>query len=83
MQGACYQIDKGPLLSIPIQYKIKYVSELISLTDKILSSDGCNLSSLIANVDYIVYHLYSLNYDDVLIVDPETPITREEYENYE
>lgn len=83
MQGACYQIDKGPLLSIPIQYKTKYVSELISLTDKILSSDGYNLSSLIANVDYIVYHLYSLNYDDVLIVDPETTITREEYESYE
>ena len=28
----------------------------------------------------LVYHLYSLNYDEVLIVDPETPITREEYE---
>ena len=25
--------------------------------------------------DRLVYHLYSLNYDEVLIVDPETPIT--------
>ena len=32
-------------------------------------------------LDFLVYHLYSLTYDEVLIVDPETPITREEYEN--
>ena len=31
--------------------------------------------------DRLVYHLYGLTYDEVLIVDPETPITREEYEN--
>ena len=28
----------------------------------------------------LVYRLYALTYDEVLIVDPETPITREEYE---
>lgn len=33
-------------------------------------------------IDNIVYHLYGLTYDEVLIVDPQTPITREEYENY-
>ena len=31
--------------------------------------------------DFLVYHLYGLTYDEVLIVDPDTPITREEYEN--
>lgn len=34
------------------------------------------------NIDHIVYHLYDLTYDEVLIIDPETPITREEYESY-
>ncbi|HJE39973.1 MAG TPA: hypothetical protein K8V47_09490 [Candidatus Amulumruptor caecigallinarius] len=34
-------------------------------------------------IDHIVYHLYGLTYDEVLIVDPETPITREEYENFQ
>jgi len=29
----------------------------------------------------MVYQLYGLAYDEVLIVDPDTPITREEYEN--
>ena len=37
-------------------------------------------SSLESEIDHIVYHLYGLTYDEVLIVDPETPITREEYE---
>ena len=31
-------------------------------------------------LDKMVYQLYNLTYDEVLIVDPWTPITREEYE---
>lgn len=34
-------------------------------------------------IDLRVYQLYGLAYSDVLVVDPETPITREEYENAE
>lgn len=34
-------------------------------------------------IDILVYHLYGLTYDDVLIVDPQTMITREEYEKGE
>lgn len=33
-------------------------------------------------LDMILYHLYDLTYDEVLVVDPETPITREEYESF-
>ena len=31
-------------------------------------------------IDLLVYKLYGLTYDEVLIVDPQTPISREEYE---
>lgn len=31
-------------------------------------------------IDFSVYKLYGLTYDEVLIVDPQTPITCEEYE---
>lgn len=31
-------------------------------------------------LDLMIYHLYGLTYDEVLIIDPQTPITREEYE---
>ena len=37
-------------------------------------------SSLEQQIDLLVYHLYGLTYDEVLIVDPEAPITSEEYE---
>lgn len=39
-------------------------------------------SALENQIDFLVYHHYGLTYDEVLIVDPETPISREEYEAY-
>ena len=39
-------------------------------------------SSLEKKIDLLAYHLYELTYDEVLIIDPDTPITREEYERY-
>ena len=39
-------------------------------------------SALENQIDFLVYHLYGLTYDEVLIVDPETPISREEYVAY-
>lgn len=31
-------------------------------------------------INLLVYHLYGLTYDEALVVDPETSITRQEYE---
>ena len=57
---------------------------IIELVDKILSAKKdnpqANTGELENEIDKHVYHLYGLTYDEVLIVDPETPITREEYE---
>lgn len=33
-------------------------------------------------IDLILYHLYDMTYDEVLIIDPQTPISREEYESF-
>ena len=71
---------------------IKHVSQnkqqgFISLVDKILISKEENpqaeTNSLENEIDKKVYHLYSLTYDEVLIVDPNPPFTREEYEQQE
>ena len=68
---------------------IKHVSQnkqqgFISLVDKILISKEENpqadTSSLENEIDKKVYRLYGLTYDEVLIVDPNPPFTREEYE---
>ena len=34
-------------------------------------------------IDLLIYKIYNLKYDEVLIVDPQTPITRKEYEKDE
>ena len=60
------------------------VNEITMLVDQILTAKhanpSANISALESEIDQLVYQLYGLTYDEVLIVDPETPITREEYE---
>ena len=54
------------------------------MVDKILAAKknipSADTSALESEIDFLVYQLYGLTYDEVLIVDPETPITKEEYE---
>ena len=56
---------------------------IIDLVNSILkakeTNPSANTKDLEDKIDFLVYHLYGLTYDEVLIVDPETPITREEY----
>ena len=84
MQGANYQIDKEPLQQIPIALSSQKIQDLISSQyDKIIVLPDSAKCTIIENeIDHLVYHLYDLTYDEVLVIDPETPITREEYEKY-
>ena len=41
---------------------------------------SAQIASTDREIDLKVYHLYGLTYDEVLTVDPATPITREEFE---
>lgn len=52
------------------------------LVDKIIKAKKENIDSSNEEriIDQYVYHLYGLSYDQVLIIDPQTLITREEYE---
>ena len=70
------------------QIKIPTASEELqtqieNLVNQVLvrKQKGLDTSTLESEIDLLVYHLYGLTYDEVLIVDSETPITREEYEN--
>ena len=58
-------------------------NELVKLVDKAMSVKRtdfkADIHTIEDEIDLLVYHLYGLTYDEVLIVDPETPITREEY----
>ena len=73
------------LSSIPIPSASKEQQKsIIDIVDEILvakeKNPSIDISFLMQEIDTIMYHLYGLTYDEVLIVDPETPITREEYE---
>ena len=61
-------------------------TQLETLVSEILEKKKVNLAadttSLENKIDFLVYHLYGLTYDEVLIVDPNPPFTREEYEAY-
>lgn len=56
----------------------------ISSASKILTAKKANpqadTGARETEIDFLVYKLYGLSYDEVLVVDPETGITREEYE---
>ena len=56
--------------------------QMENLVNQVLErkQNGRDTSTLESEIDLLVYHLYGLTYDEVLIVDPETPIKREEYE---
>ena len=74
-------IQKNQLESIPIPIVNQDLRLTIEqLSSEILSSTR-DVRSTMQEIDLLVYHLYGLTYDEVHIVDPETPITREEYES--
>lgn len=64
-------------VKLPINYD-RYILLLNSIQAQSLQGENSNAQN---EIDFLVYHLYDLTYDEVLIVDPNTPITREQYES--
>ncbi|MBR1889137.1 MAG: Eco57I restriction-modification methylase domain-containing protein [Alloprevotella sp.] len=77
IQTYLYEQLPIPSASKDVQNRIENLVDEI-LTAK-LQSHGVETTSQEQEVDNLFYHLYGLTYDEVLIVDPETPITKEEY----
>jgi adenine-specific DNA-methyltransferase len=72
MQGNNYQLDKEPLLEIPI-YKPHDTEtrKIILLVDEILTGkkQGHDTTSLELQIDALVYQLYDLTPDEIAIVE--------------
>lgn len=69
------QLEEIPIPSIP-----KKVSSL--LTNYVQQVSSNIDTNILSEIDNIVYHLYGLSYEEVLVVDPDTPISRSEYESF-
>ena len=76
-----YQLKEIP---VPI-LDMKQQEPIIDLVNQILeakkSTPSADTSSSEQQIDILIYRLFRLTYDEVLIIDPETTITREEYNN--
>ncbi|UKW08252.1 Eco57I restriction-modification methylase domain-containing protein [Campylobacter jejuni subsp. jejuni] len=76
MQGNNYQIDKEPLLNIPIvtinSKNQKIADELINLVDEILKvkeqDKNANTQELENKINSLVYKLYNLNEEEIKII---------------
>ncbi|ELU1714234.1 Eco57I restriction-modification methylase domain-containing protein, partial [Campylobacter coli] len=77
MQGNNYQIDKEPLLNIPIvdtnSKNEKLADELINLVDEILKAKeqdkNANTQELENKINSIVYKLYNLTEEEIKIIE--------------
>ena len=83
-EGAFTKMRTNQLSRLPLNSDMFNHNEIIEIVDSIinLKSHNCDSDTTILEqkIDKIFFHLYGLTYDEVLIVDPQTPITREEYE---
>ena len=80
MAGGYINVGVEEISSIPIclSNKSKMLADIVDLIQS--SSDKVFIRQEMNIIDNVIYHLYGLTYDEVLIVDPQTPITRDEYE---
>ena len=81
--GGAYTLKAATISALP--FKVHEDTNIIaSIVDEILllkdKDHNADVSFQEQEIDRIVYHLYGLTYDEVLIIDPTPPFTQEEYE---
>lgn len=86
IRGGDYHIYPEYIRNIPIPMASEEQQKpIIELVDKILEAKKIHLQADTKDyenqIDKLVYHLYGLTYDEIKVIDPETPVTREEYKH--
>ena len=87
-EGAFTKVRTNQLARLPLISSLlsERNDSMVELVDEIVKKKSLSYnedtSTLEERLDVLVYHLYGLSYDEVLIVDPDTPITEEEYNNH-
>ena len=84
--GGSFEYFPNEVGKLPIPFATPAQQQpIIDLVDQILVAKKANppqdTSALEQQIDLLVYRLYGLSYDDVLTIDPNTAITKAEYEN--
>lgn len=84
-KGKVREYFNNPLSRIPIkEIPSKKQDKIVCRVNEILAfknnDSSADTSALESEIDRLVYQLYGLTYDEVLIIDPTPPFTKEEYE---
>jgi len=82
-KGEMLELYQQPLSEIPIKEVSKSIqSALASLAEKIiiLKSENKDTSFLEQEIDNLVYKLYELTYNEVIVIDPAFSLSKKEYE---
>lgn len=74
MQGSNYQIDKGPLINIPIRQAVSDIQNKIILLAKNIiikkSKDkAADVKEIESQIDQMVYKLYGLTDEEIKIIE--------------
>ncbi|WP_298071816.1 N-6 DNA methylase [uncultured Bacteroides sp.] len=79
------QVKLQKLKSLPViipENQSPYIDLVKTIIGFKQENPDTDISDYKSKIDLMVYRLYGLTYDEVKIIDPATPITREEYENF-
>ena len=82
MKAFIFTPDDAKALPIKIASKERQ-NKIIIFVDQIITkkSQGMDTTDLEQQIDNLVFRLYELTYEEVKIIDPEFPLSKEEYEN--
>ncbi len=71
MQGSNYQVDKEPLVNIPIVTSQEYERDIIDIVNQIMREKSLekNTKELEAKLDNIIYKIYNINKEDINIIE--------------
>lgn len=72
-------VGELPIKKISLSSQQKFVNIVDRILELKSQDSESNITAEENEVDILTYHLYNLSYDEIMIVDPATPITREEY----
>lgn len=75
-------IKDFPIPDIPERIQETITTKVTDIMQQNHIESQFDVSAIEKDIDEIVYHLYDLTYDEVLIIDPQTPISREQYESF-
>ncbi|MFN4233239.1 MAG: Eco57I restriction-modification methylase domain-containing protein [Bacteroidia bacterium] len=86
LQGGTRELSKIFFENLPIpQITQNQQRPFIALVEQILAlkEQGKDTTALEQQIDHLVYKLYELTYEEVLVIDPAFPLSKEEYERIE